>query len=47
MRGRRHVLFVNERRYSHSVVADVALSVGEAYLMGRWVGGSITNFRRI
>lgn len=33
--SRRHVLFVNERRYAHSVVSDVALSVGEAYVMGR------------
>lgn len=33
--GRRHVLFVNERRYAGAVVSDVALSVGEAYVMGR------------
>lgn len=33
--GRRHVLFVNERRYTKSVVSDVAVSIGEAYVMGR------------
>jgi ribosomal protein S2 len=45
--SRKKVLLVNERRYSGSVVGDLALSVGEAYVMGRWVGGSITNFKRI
>lgn len=33
--GRRRVLFVNERRYTSLVVSDVAVSVGEAYVMGR------------
>lgn len=45
--SRRHILFVNERRYAQAVVSDVANSVGEAYVMGRWVGGSITNFKKI
>lgn len=46
-RARRHTLFVNERRYTSLIVADVASSVGEAYVMGRWIGGSLTNFKRI
>jgi len=33
--GRGRVLFVNERRYASLVVADIAASVGEAYVMGR------------
>lgn len=41
------MLFVNERRYAKSVVSDVATSVGEAYVVGRWIGGSITNFKKI
>lgn len=45
--GRRRMLFVNERRYTSLIVSDVASSVGEAYVMGRWVGGSLTNFKRI
>lgn len=45
--GRRHILLVNERRFATMAVADVAESVGEAYVMGRWVGGSITNFRKL
>jgi ribosomal protein S2 len=32
---RRHLLFVNERRYTKFVVSDVAQSVGETYYMGR------------
>lgn len=45
--ARRRILFVNERRFTSLVVADVALSVGETYVMGRWVGGTLTNFRKI
>jgi small subunit ribosomal protein S2 len=47
MKARRHALFVNERHYSTVVTRDVARSVGEAYIMGRWVGGSLTNFKRL
>lgn len=45
--GRRRLLFVNERRYTSLVVGDVATSIGEAYVMGRWIGGSLTNFKRL
>jgi ribosomal protein S2 len=33
--GRRHVLFVNERKHVARAVSDVASSVGESYVMGR------------
>lgn len=45
--NRRHILFVNERRYASKVVSDVAFSVGEAYISGRWVGGALTNFKKL
>lgn len=43
----RHMLFVDERRFTTFVVADVAKSVGEAYVVGRWIGGSLTNFKKL
>jgi len=33
--GRRRLLIANERRYTSLIVADVANSVGEAYIIGR------------
>jgi small subunit ribosomal protein S2 len=45
--GRRHVLFVNERKHIAEAVSEVASSVGESYVMGRWVGGTLTNFKKI
>ena len=45
--SRRHLLFVNERAHATSIVSDLAKSIGEAYAIGRWVGGAITNFRKI
>lgn len=44
---RRRLLFVNERRYTSMIVGDLATSIGEAYVMGRWVGGSLTNFKKL
>lgn len=46
-RSRRHALLVNERHFATTITRDVAQSVGEAYIIGRWVGGSLTNFKRI
>lgn len=46
-KSRRHSLLVNERHYATAITRDVAQSVGEAYVMGRWVGGALTNFKRI
>lgn len=45
--GRHHVLFVNERKHISGAVSNIASSVGEAYVMGRWVGGTLTNFKKI
>lgn len=44
---RRHILFVNDRKYSAALVGSIASSVGETYLSGRWIGGILTNFKQI
>src|SRR5271167_1511507 len=45
--ARRHVLFVNEREHIGGAVSSVARSVGEPYVTGRWVGGTLTNFKNM
>ena len=44
---RKHILFVNERKYFDKAVSDIASSVGEPFVMGRWVGGTLTNFKKV
>lgn len=44
---RKRILFVNDRRYLKFSLAEVANSIGEPYIAGRWVGGTLTNFKKL
>lgn len=41
------VLFVNTKKSSSEIVADLARRVGEPYSVSRWVPGTLTNFATI
>jgi len=44
---RKQVVFVGGKAESHKVVRTEAERVGAAYSVGRWIGGTITNFSEI
>ena len=44
---RKHLLFVGGKPESHKVVRDAATRIGAPYCIGRWIGGTITNFAEI
>lgn len=46
-RERKLLLFVGGKPESHKVMRESALRVGAPYVIGRWVGGSITNYSEI
>lgn len=40
-----HVLFVGTKRQAADIVAQEAERAGQFYVTGRWLGGTLTNFR--
>ena len=44
---RKALLFVGGKPETHKIVRDAAVSVGAPYCVGRWIGGTITNFPEI
>ena len=43
----KHVLFVGGKNEVISTVQEAALRVGAPYVAGRWIGGTLTNFKNI
>lgn len=41
------ILFVSTKREFASVIKDAALSIDQPYVIGRWIGGTLTNFEEI
>ena len=44
---RKALLFVGGKPETHKIVRDTALAIGAPYCVGRWIGGTITNFSEI
>jgi small subunit ribosomal protein S2 len=42
-----HVLFVGTKRQAAEVVVEEATRAGQFYVTGRWLGGTLTNFRTV
>jgi small subunit ribosomal protein S2 len=42
-----HVLFVGTKRQAKSVVAEEALRCGQFFVVERWLGGMLTNFKTV
>ncbi len=45
--GGKQVLFVGGKNEATSIVKDAAEKVGAPYVAGRWIGGTLTNFKNI
>ncbi len=43
----KHMLFVSGKHEALSIVKDAAMRVGAPFVAGRWIGGSLTNFKNI
>lgn len=46
-RARKQVLFVGGKNEVLGIVRDAALRAGVPYVAGRWIGGTLTNFKNI
>ena len=44
---RKKLLFVGGKPESHVIVKNTAVRIGAPYCVGRWIGGTITNFSEI
>ena len=42
-----HVLFVGTKRQAADVIQEEAIRAGQFYVTGRWLGGTLTNFRTV
>ena len=42
-----HVLFVGTKRQAADVIAEEAQRAGQFFVTGRWLGGTLTNFRTV
>ena len=42
-----HVLFVGTKRQAADVIFEEATRAGQFYVTGRWLGGTLTNFRTV
>lgn len=42
-----HVLFVGTKRQAADVIHEEATRAGQFYITGRWLGGTLTNFRTV
>ena len=45
--GGKHVLFVGGKHEAISIIKEAAERVGAPYVAGRWIGGTLTNFKNI
>ena len=43
----KHVLFVSGKNESIALVKSIAEEIGAPYVAGRWIGGTLTNFKNI
>ena len=43
----KHMLFVGGKNEVAEIIKSVALAVGAPYVAGRWIGGTLTNFKNI
>jgi small subunit ribosomal protein S2 len=43
----KHVLFVGGKHEALSIIKEVAERIGTPYVAGRWIGGTLTNFKNI
>ncbi len=41
------ILFVGGKPEAHALVESAALQTGQPYVAGRWIGGTLTNFKNI
>jgi len=46
-RERKHIIFVGGKPESQKVIREEAQRVGAAYCVGRWIGGTLTNYAEI
>jgi small subunit ribosomal protein S2 len=46
-KDRGQILFVSTKKEFASVIKDAALSIDQPYVVGRWIGGTLTNFEEI
>jgi small subunit ribosomal protein S2 len=46
-KDRGQILFVSTKKEFAPVVKDAALSIDQPYVVGRWIGGTLTNFEEI
>lgn len=44
---RGQILFVSTKREFTSILKDAAMSIDQPYVIGRWIGGTLTNFEEI
>ncbi len=42
-----HIIFVGTKRQAQDIVRDEARRAGQYYVINRWLGGTLTNFRTI
>jgi small subunit ribosomal protein S2 len=42
-----HIIFVGTKRQAQDIVKDEAARAGQYYVINRWLGGTLTNFRTI
>ncbi len=42
-----HIIFVGTKRQAQDIVRDEATRAGQYYVINRWLGGTLTNFRTI
>ncbi len=47
VRDRGQVLFVSTKREFSSILKDAAMAIDQPYVVGRWIGGTLTNFEEI
>lgn len=46
-KDRAQILFVSTKKELSSILKDAALKVDQPYVIGRWIGGTLTNFEEI
>lgn len=47
VRARKPVLFVGMKKHTHGFIRSLAERVGEPFVVDRWLGGTLTNFKVI
>ena len=46
-KDRGQILFVSTKKEFSPIIKDAALSIDQPYVVGRWIGGTLTNFEEI